>query len=265
MSTTTAPSSTPSARTGLRLTGLRVARAEVLKLRTTRSTWVMALLSVLCLVGLSALVSSRADSSTDVLTSALSGSTFVAIVFGAFGAVTGAREFGTGLIRTSLAAVPKRGGLVGAKLVALLVVVVPVALVGVLGATVLGSALAASKGATAVVLSDSTTLATIGAHTAYLAGSAVIGLGLGLILKSSAGAVASTIGVFLVLPLIVSLALPAEWSEVDHYLPSAAGGSMTSIGQTTDGLSPATGAAVFALWALASVLGAVVAMKRRDA
>lgn len=265
MTTTTARTSSSAAGSRLRLTTPRVVRAELLKLRTTRSTWMMALATLVCLVGLAALLSSRADASTDVLTTALSATTFVTIIFGAFGAVTGAREFGTGLIRITLAAVPRRGRLVVAKLLALLLVVVPVALVGVVGAALLGGAIAAGNGAPALDLGHSTTLATLGAHTFYLSGSAVIGLGLGIVLRSSAGAVASTIGVFLLLPLIISLALPAEWSEVNHYLPSAAGGSMTSVGQGPEGLSPAEGAVVFTLWAVAAVVAAVIALKHRDA
>lgn len=254
----------PPVAAGLRVTLPRVVRAEVFKLRTTRSTWLTSLAAMVFLLGLSAIRVPRAETGADVLPDALAGSIFVMVIFGGFGAVIGAREFGTGLIRTSLAAVPRRGTLVAGKLVALLLVVVPVALVGIAASVFLADVIV-PKGLPGVALSDPATLATIGAQTASIALAAALGLGLGVIMRSSAGGVATTIGVFMVLPILASLVLPASWSHIYDYLPSEAAASMTSVGQPTEGLSPATGAVVYVVWVLVSLAGAVLLMNRRDA
>ncbi|MBD5786045.1 ABC transporter permease [Cellulosimicrobium terreum] len=250
-------------RSSLRLTMPRAIRAELLKLTSSRSTWFTGVAAVAVMTGISAMTSGSGGG-TSTLTVALAGSTFVAVLLGAFGAVAGAREFGTGLARTSLAAVPRRRTLVGAKVIALLVVVIPFAALGVVGAAVVGGGVTAGGGA-AVALTDLATLEILAAYVAYLAGTAVIGLAIGLLLRSSAGAVATTIGAFLVLPMVASLALPAGWADLGHYLPSTAGAAMTSIGQTADGLSPAVGGTVFLAWVVVAVGSAVVALSRRDA
>jgi ABC-2 type transport system permease protein len=256
MSTTTLPSAPHPLtarldRSALRLTTPRVIRSEIIKLVTARSTWFLGIAAVAVMVGIAALASGSGAAA------ALAGSTFAAVLLGAYGAVCGAREFGTGLVRTTLSAVPRRGTLVTAKVVALLVVVVPVAALAVVGAVAVGSGTA--------VLTAPATLGVLAANVAYLAGVAVIGLALGLLLRSSAGAVSATIGIFFVLPMIATLALPAGWADLGHYLPSAAGGALTSIGQTVEGLSPTAGGLVFLAWVVTAVASAVLALTRRDA
>ena len=98
----------------------------------------------------------------------------------------------------------------------------------------------------------------------YLTALGLFGLGLGIVIRSSAGAIATLFGILFVPSILVGL-LPQEWREsIGPYLPMEAGNAIyivSSHGNT--GLSPWTGFAVFSAYALVA-LTAGLTIRHRD-
>jgi ABC-2 type transport system permease protein len=100
----------------------------------------------------------------------------------------------------------------------------------------------------------------------YLCVLGLLALGLGTLIRKTAGATAALFGVLFIVPVIVSL-LPSPISGIQKYLPSNAGQEiMFGSGQnSSDVLSPWVGFSVFCLWALVILAIASVVLVKRDA
>jgi ABC-type transport system involved in multi-copper enzyme maturation permease subunit len=98
----------------------------------------------------------------------------------------------------------------------------------------------------------------------YLSLVGVIGVALGSLLRSTAGAISSLVGLLMLLPVLVDL-MPSGFSDaVSQYLPSNAGQAVYALTQDSNTLSPGAGLAVFAGWT-ALLLGlAAYRLKRTD-
>ena len=263
-----------------RTTTPRVIRSEWIKLRTLRSTWLMigGMLSALIAFGLiSALTASGQVEvtagqggapgfvGTNPVSTVLAGANFAVLIVAVFGAIIGAREYSTGMIRTTLAAVPKRLPVLWGKLTTFVGVVTPVAVVGVLVSFFGGMAILDAGGAATVSWSDDGVARAVLGMAAYLIGLGVIGVALGILLRSTAGGIGTVLGAVLFVPVLASALLPDSWDGVLKYLPSNAGQAFTSLNPGDTLLSPGVGMAVFAAWVLLAIVGAAIALKRRDA
>jgi hypothetical protein len=92
----------------------------------------------------------------------------------------------------------------------------------------------------------------------------VFGLGIGAIVRHTAGAIVTFVGIMFVLPPILGL-LPSSWSDaINPYLPSSAGNVLWTITPEGHTLSPWAGFALFCGYAAASIAIAAVLMARRD-
>ena len=91
-------------------------------------------------------------------------------------------------------------------------------------------------------------------------------LAIGALIRHTAGAIATVIGVVLVLPILSGL-LPGSWgAHINAYLPEQAGGLITQAHQKPgDLLSPWQGFGVFCLWTAVLLVAAGYLLKRRDA
>jgi hypothetical protein len=176
--------------TAARLTFARVVRSEWIKLRTLRSTW-MTLAAVLgVLVGFGLIAATVAGGSAsggpggaaagsgDPVSTVLAGANLAVLVVGVLGAVIGAREFASGLIRTTLAAVPSRLPVFWAKAIALCTLLVPVTAGGVLVAFAAGMRVLGSRGLPTLTWSDPGVARAVLGTAAYLVGIGLIGLAL---------------------------------------------------------------------------------------
>ena len=144
-------------------------------------------------------------------------------------AIVGAREYSTGMIRTTLAAVPARLPVLWGKLATFVGVLAPVVLVGVLVSFFAGMAILDAGGAATVSWSDvGVTRAVIGTAV-YLVGLGVIGVALGILLRGTAGGIGTVIGAVLFVPILASALLPDSWDGVLKYLPSNAGQAFTAL------------------------------------
>jgi hypothetical protein len=173
-------------------------------------------------------------------------------------------EYSTGVIRASLLAVPKRLPMLIAKMIVFAVIMVVLAEIVSFGSFFVGSALLHSK--VPVSLSDpGVTRAVVGAGL-YLTVVGLFSLGIGLLFRHTAGAIATSIGAVFVLPILTSF-LPDSWGHhVNGYLPVQAGEdvlrSHASAGQV---LSAWQGFGVFCLWAVVLLIVGAYLLRRRDA
>ncbi|WP_405089872.1 ABC transporter permease [Micromonospora sp. NBC_01392] len=274
--TTAAPPAT-TVPTDARITVPRVVRSEWIKFRSLRSSLIMLAATVVVFAALGLGFSTfLADatiepgtpappggpSSLDPLGASLGGVNLAQLLVGTLGVLLAAGEYGTGMIRSSLAAVPTRWPVLAGKVVVLagvvLAVLVPTTLLTFLG----GQAILGDQG---ISLSDDGVLRAVLGTAGYLAAVGVLGAALGSLLRTTAGALTSVVALLLVVPGVVSL-LPESWSErISPYLPSNAGQAFMSVGGGGDLLSPGAGATVLAAWLVVLLGAALVLLRRRDA
>jgi ABC-2 type transport system permease protein len=190
------------------------ARMEWIKLRSLRSVmWTLALgMALTVALGVVAGLSTRSVTG-DPTSNVLAGIILAQLMIGVLGVVVMTGEYSSGLIRVTLAAVPRRPLVLFAKAAVLGMVCL------VLGeATVFASFLAGIAALRPSVphpaLNEPTVLRAVTMTGAYLALVALMGLGLGAIVRHSAAAVAALLGALFVLPLIVTHAFGRTAGEL---------------------------------------------------
>jgi ABC-2 type transport system permease protein len=269
----------PRAAEGPRLSLARVIRAEWIKLTSLRSNWWMLLgvFGLIVLTGLIAAATASGDLSAssggpepfgvgdDPTQTVLSGTNIAVLIVGVLGALVGAREYSSGMISATLAAVPTRLPVLWGKLSAAAGLLAPTVLAGVLTAFFGGMAILDAAGKATAGFLDAGVAQTVLGTAAYLVGIGLMGVALGVLLRGIAAAIGILIGVVLFLSTLASALLPDAWDSVLAYLPANAGQAFTSIG-TAEGqlLSAGAGAAVFIAWVVAAVGAAAVSLVQRD-
>jgi ABC-type transport system involved in multi-copper enzyme maturation permease subunit len=253
-------------------------RSEWTKLWTLRATRIQVALAVLLSPALSALAALIAGlthshwkpqdlAEFEPVSFSLVGSLVGGIVFAVLGVRAVTAEYSSGMIRLSLTATPRRERLLAAK-------AATVALVTLVAGTVMTLAM---FGAAQAILSGydvkSAGLADGNALRAVLATAVsspivpLFALSLGFMLRSTAGAITSVLGLIFV-PAIVGPILPQSWRDhVLIYLPGPASDAI-ALGRLPDaphGLSPVPATLVLLAWTALFLGGAWAALERRDA
>jgi ABC-2 type transport system permease protein len=265
---------------GLRLTPLRLLRSELLRFVTVRSNVVTlaAVAAVMVLIGVVAAATATGDvegvgpggapapgfSGTDPLTTVLAGQTPGVLVVGILGVLVGAREYGSGMIRTTIAAAPRRTGVLLARVGAFVLAVLPVVLVSTVAAWGVGSAVLEAGDVEVAAWSDPGVPRAVLGTGLYLTAIGVLGVCLGTLTRSIGQGIGWLVGLVLVVPGFGALLLPDDWQDALRYLPSTAGSAFTTITSSPDRLDPGAGALVLTAWLLAGVVGALTALLRRD-
>ncbi|MGP3970428.1 ABC transporter permease [Streptomyces sp. 6N223] len=269
-----APASATSVR---RVTTRGVLRSEWAKLWSLRSSWIILAASVVVLFVFGAIAAfmyspaagadsgpSLSEGATDAVSLALTGSPFVSLIVGSLGVLLFAGEYSTGMIRSTLAAVPRRLPVLFSKSAVVAPVVLVLTTIGALVAFQLG-AIGLDGEKIALSLGDDGVLRSLLGVGVYMALVAVFGVALGALLRSAAGGIASLLGILLILPNLASL-LPKSLADTLHpYFPSTAGEAMFSLHRSADSLSPGAGFTVFAGWVALALAAAAIRLKRTDA
>ncbi|MFI5921887.1 ABC transporter permease [Streptomyces anulatus] len=262
MTTTTLP--LPATHT--RRTGFREALAhEWIKFRSVRSTvWTTVATAVLPVVGAVFIAASGSLQPDDTV---LGGSLTLTVVAQMLAAVVGALvasgEYSSGTIRTTFAAVPRRGTVLAAKATLVAGVMYILALASCTAAYLVGDAML-SGGRYA----QGEPLPALFGIAASFAVASVLGLAVGFLVRHSAGAVTTVIGLLLLPSLFGPLFGDAErW--VAGLSPTAA---LEKLTQTSDAAAEAVGSLgpwpsllLVAACTTALTLGALVLLRRRDA
>ncbi|PRY38150.1 ABC transporter permease [Umezawaea tangerina] len=250
-----------------------VTASEWLKVRTVRSTWYL-LLSVVGVLALGTLISylmtAEWDRSTPDVQAAFASADpsvvvmpFAQFAFGVLGALVATSEYGNGMIRTVLVAAPRR----------LVLLVAKVVVVGV-GALALGTAVSfAAYAIGKVVTGDrpapisgdpfSEALPALFANGLAALVIALVGLGFGVLLRSTAGALVTLCVLMFVVP-VVAVLLPAPWNNrVVSVTPLYLGPQFS--GQLTGQLTPAQALAVMIAYLVVALGAGALVLVRRDA
>ena len=252
---------------------LRVVRAEWTKLRALRSTKWCGLSAFVLIVGLGAVIGgsgtpyhvSPGNSAAAGVSVSLLGVLFAQLLVGVVGVLAFSGEYGTGMIRGTLAVVPSRLPVLWAKLIVLAGLVLPVTLLCAVVNFLAATAIESSRGGSVILLTDPGVLRTVVGSSLYLTVVVIIGLALGALLRKTATGLAVFAGVFFVVPVVVA-ALPHKITGFAPYLPSNAGGALWGNPLTTwHALSPWAGFAVLCGYAVVLTGLAAWQLCRRDA
>jgi len=273
--TVTAPPAPRSAEPGAEaqpVTLRRVIRSEWIKFWTLRSTWAVLGAAVVSMLVLALVVAYNTRHLTSNLqandiapSSTLQGYYLGQLLIGALGVLFVSGEYGTGMIRSTLVAVPRRLPVLWAKLVVFVTVTAASMITVSIVAFVCAQALL-SHYRTGFSLGDPGVLRVVLGTGIYLTLVGMIGGALGWIVRSTPGALVAYFAVVLVLPVLFGDALGNWGKEVAQYLPSQAGASFsTSIPESSYSLSPWVGLLVMAGWVAVALAVAGGVLRRRDA
>ena len=274
MTTATEPASTLAPRLTVGPVNQRkVITAEWLKLITLRSSWITITLGIgaLALMGgvIGFFVNRDWDhmrpgrqAAFDAVGTSLSGAQFTQLAIGVMGVLFVTGEYGTGMIRSTLTAVPKRLPVLWGKALVFGAITLVLTEIASFVGFFVGQA---TLGTHAVTLSSDGALRAVIGTGLYLTVVALIGIALGFIIRSTAGGIAALVAILLVLPGVVSI-LPETWqTNISPYLPSNAGAALYDLHPESTSLAPWNGFAVFCLYATAALVAAAIVLKRRDA
>lgn len=267
----------------VRLTFPRIVKSEWIKFRTLRSTvWTLAT-TLVVIVGIvtlfSAVVASESGSGTEdpggigggivAFTIAAGLAQLAVAVLGAL-VITG--EYSTGMIRSTLAAVPQRLPALWAKCVVLAGSIFLVSTVAVVISLGVMQLFLGSKGL-APDLGDHETLRILAGIPLYLTAIALLALAIGALLRHSAGALATVLGLLLVIENLFQI----PWKPLQlirPFLPGTAGSQIFTKQAEIDAmaqgavgavLGPWQGYGVLLAWVAVLLTAAAVLLRRRNA
>jgi ABC-2 type transport system permease protein len=253
--------------------------AEWTKLRTVASTGWLLLGVIAATVALSSAAASALTCTSSAgchpditkvsLTGVDLGQAVVAIV--AVLAVSG--EYGTGMIRTTLAAVPRRATVLAAKAAVVTCAVLAASTVAVLGSVLAGQLVLPGHGFTpahgypALSLADATVLRAAVGSVLYLALIALLSLGIATAVRDSAAAIGVVLGLLYLFPILVRVVSSPSWQRhLEQVAPMSAGLEIqASTGLRSLPISPWAGLGVLAAWAVAALLAGGLLLRQRDA
>ena len=263
-----------AAHTG-RVTQARVAFSEWTKLYSLRSTrWSLLaaiLLTIAFPVIFAAVTSShwgsmnphdRAD--RPPLDIALAGVNVSQLAIAVLGVLVITGEYSTGMIRASFTAVPKRLPVLWAKTGVFALVTLLLMLPPVLISFVASQAILSRHHILQISFSHAGVARSVIGGAVYLMLVGIFALGIGAIVRNTAGGIATFAAIFFVIPPLMNI-LPTSWNNaISQYLPSEAGRQIFSLTHGNHSLSPWPGGLLFVAYC-ALVLGiAAVLLVRRD-
>jgi ABC-2 type transport system permease protein len=249
-------------------------RSEFTKIRSTRSTYWTLLALMVITVGFGALASAGAAHNANQLgpdfdptQRSLFGLYFGQLVMAVLGALTITSEYATGMIRTSLTAMPRRGTMFAAKAVVFAAVALVTGLITSFGAFFLGQGLMSGAHINATLSQPHVLRAVVGGAL-FLAACGMLAYGIGAILRHTAGAITASIVLLFVVSLLIN-ALPQSWqAHVDKWVPAIAGSQIWTVrpaGASPPMFAPWTGFAVFCGYALIALVAGLILFRKRDA
>jgi ABC-2 type transport system permease protein len=252
-----------------------VLRSEWVKLRSVRSTFWALTVTVVLGIGLGAVISAvtahayakfsvSGKLSWDPTGISQSGVAIASVAIVVLGVLCVSSEYSSGMIRTSLIAVPKRGRVLAAKSLVLAVVTFVVGEVVSFTAFFASQALISGH-APHAALGDPGVVRAVAGSGLYLTALAVLSVAAGALLRHPAAAIACMMAVLFVLPGIAQ-ALPDSWRHpVTEFWPTQAGSQLTNVYHSAHTLQPWPGFGVMCLFvAIVYAIGWTL-LDRRDA
>src|ERR1022692_2431646 len=264
-------------------------RSEFTKIRSVRSTYWTLLALVLACIGIGALFSwgdtqhvaslagtrahaaAAANARDHAVATSLFGLLIGQLVIIVLGALTITSEYSTGMIRTSLSTMPRRGTVYAAKAVVFGAVALVTGLITSFLTFFIGQAILSSQQA-GTSLGQPDVLRTVVGGGLFLAVCGLLSFGLGAILRHTAGAISAGIGLLFVVYILGNFlpGPPAGWygaADVDKWLPFNAGAAIWARPGMleTNPFSPWIGFGVFCAYAAAAIGVGLILFRKRDA
>lgn len=193
----------------------------------------------------------------------LTGVQVAQLAIGILGVLLITGEYATGMIRSSLTAVPTRLPVLRGKAIAFALTTLTLCLPATFAAFLLGQSVLSAEHLDTTVGHPGAARAVLGAAL-YVSAVGLLGLGLGALLRNTAGAMAALFGLLFGLQILLGL-LPGTWSDHAYrYLPTPAGAAVTTVQPDPDSLGPWSGLGLFCLYT-ATTMGLAAWRMRRDA
>jgi ABC-2 type transport system permease protein len=263
---------------GEKVSFARAMKAEWIKFRTLRSSWLTLGAAVALMVIIGVVIgyttstadwgaprdgSPALDSELKLASAPLRGFLITQLVVGVLGVLFVTGEYATGLIRSTFTAIPRRLQVVGAK-AAVFGLVALVAMTLASFAAFYGAQIFLGPEGRGSSLSDPGALRSVAGAGLYLTLVGLLGAGIGWIVRSTAGAISALVALLLILPNLIPLL--GSWAQpVVKYMPNNAGESFLTSARVPDMLAPVTGIGVLAQWVAAALVAGAVLVRSRDA
>jgi ABC-2 type transport system permease protein len=244
--------------------------AEWTKLRSVRSTAWTLLATVVLTVGIAGVVCTftvaRPPAHPDAFDPAglsLTGVQLAQLAVGVLGVLLITGEYATGTIRATMTAVPTRLPVLWGKAIVAALTIVAVCGPAAFAAFLVGQQILAGKHLDTSITAPGVLRALVGGAL-YLMLIGLLGLGLGTLLRSTAGAVSALFGVLFGLPVAVAF-LPEHTAEqVLRYLPGQAGTVILNAQPDAGSLGPWTGLVLLAGYVAVGLALGAWRLRRQD-
>jgi ABC-2 type transport system permease protein len=259
-----------------RVTQWHVIQAEWTKLWTLRSTRWSLLAAFVAMAGLGPLIAAVQMSrwthldpherlTYDAINTGVGGYHLAQLAIGVLGVLIITGEYTTGMIRSSLMAVPKRLPVLWAKLAVFAFVSFLVMFIASLISFEAVQAIV-TKHHVQQSLSSPGALRTVVGAALFQTVLALLCIGLGGMLRNTAGGIATFVALLFVLPGISAILPSSVNNAISPYLPLSAGTTVASHRfDNSHHLSVWGGFGLFCAYAAVAIAGAAITLRRRDA
>jgi ABC-2 type transport system permease protein len=253
-----------------RVTLSRVVRSEWTKFRSLRSTWWSIGITVLAAVAVGALASAEAagNPGASAVPATVAGRSELGglisqLAVGVLAVLFISGEYGTGMMRSSMIAVPRRLPVLWAKAGVFMGAVLPVTLVSSLGAFALGQVFWQAHGRSAVGLTDPGVARVVFGAAVCIMLIGLCALAIGTLIRSTAGALTTMVGLFFVLPILAGM-MPERIAEASRFLPSNASGAVWYATLSPFPMTPTSGFILLCGYTVVLVAAAAWRLRRGD-
>jgi ABC-2 type transport system permease protein len=251
--------------------------AEWTKLRTVAGPGWLLLAVVVTTVGMGAAAGAGfacpgSQCDVDVVKLSLIGVRLSQVVVAVLAVLVIGGEYSTGMIRTTLTAMPRRTVVLAAKATTVTALVLVAGAVAALGSIVAGrlilpgSGFTAARGFPPLSPADGPTLRAAAGTALYLALIALLSLGAAALVRNSAAAIGLVLGLLYVFPILAGVVTDPDWvRRLQQISPSNAGLAIQdTVGLAGQPLSPWAGLGVLAVWAVAAAVAGGLTLQFRD-
>ena len=255
-------------------------RAEWTKLRTLSGTWWLMVGAVVVTVAASAGIAASTRVSPGGLGGAGQDPTKLSLigvdlgqaVIAVLAVLAVTEEYGAGMIRVTLAAIPRRGMMLGAKAVNIAGLALITAVPAVAGCLIAGrlllpeAGLDPAHGYALVSIAHGPTLRAAFGSVLYLGLIALLSLGIGTVLRDTAVSTGTVLALLYLPPLLAELVSGPWRRHIQQIAPMTAGLAIQATRNTRSlPISPWAGLGVLAAWAAGMLLIGIAVLKDRDA
>ncbi|RBQ17322.1 ABC transporter permease [Spongiactinospora rosea] len=247
---------------------MNLLRSEWTKLRSVRSTWIAAVSvvlssAVLGVVGASDLLGSppgEPPAGWDPTATSLKGFLLAQLIIGMLGALSVTPEYDTGMIGTSLAAVPARSRLLGAKMAVVAAVALVTGLVTTLVSFTVVQLMLAGTGLPVAGLGDPGVAGALAGGVLYLTLIALAGVAVGVLTRSTTGSLGVLVGALLLMPAFA----PAIGEWFTRIWPFTAGQAAYTVVPVEGAVTPGVGLTVLIAAVACVAVAGHAALRARD-